>query len=512
MKGDADPNAADRATPRASRKERYRAMILDAAQQLIDELVDEHQILDLERHLSDRKIAKRAGVSPTTVKAHFTDLYQVCAALKARNRQTDRRVHPIVEHYANLHFTRGPDLETRLAAQLQYKPIPLEAALGLVKQAKARKAAVPIRIQAATAVADAYLRKQTPTHLQDCLKWVRNALQLVDESHIDHIRAALEATDIGAQAARRLSRNDDQETRYLLQVQEYQRTESLYARRLHYLSRAAMAAFHDARAAALLEDDVDSEVAAFDVVAAALKQASDGGEPIAADDIVVLISRVCGVQLAYPERARQLDRARNDIMHLLRSADTRHALRTLMAAVDSHPDYDSETSAIEMMLILRFGTVGYLCVGRILEHKYHRAISEAGAHTQTGVSPPEEELASAFGLPRDISHVLAVNPDEFLVAALSYYTRAQSGTRQSGSAGRLRNLAAEDRERLLSEHAAVRDELETSGIPAMDTDTMAGLTAAIDRLVMRGLVAERADRKQFIKLRRHIDPIYEFLA
>lgn len=518
IEGETISSTANSKTTRADRKQQTRSKILDAAKLHLDELIDEGKI-EFSRHASMQKIAALAGVSKTTVYAHFEDIFAVCAALKLRSRQAGRAERPAIEHAGGLHYTRGADPETRLAARLQHKTVPLDDALEIVGLAEKQKANVIIKIQAASAVARAYLRRQTPTEFLKSLDWVEKALALVDDDHIDHIRAALEATEIAAQAALRLSRDDSQEARYLRHVRDYKRIEVQYARRLHYLWRAAMAAFHVARATALLEDDIDSEISAFTDVSAALEFAAKGGEPIDADDIAILVARLCGVQLAYPQRAHELTDARNKLLRLLRPRASRSAIKALITAVDSAPHYDADTTGIDMMQMLQFGTVGNLCVGRMLERKYHQTVSLAEVPPTPAVSDSEpsdrdrdDKLAAAFGLPPNISHVLTVDPDEFLVAALNYYARARSGTRKSGSAGTLREQAVQDRERLLTENSAIRDELEATPIPAMNDDTVAGITAAIDRLVMRGLVAERADIEHFLKIRRHIDPIYQFLS
>lgn len=474
---------------------------------LFDELIDEGK-LDLPRYASMRKIADRADVSPTTATKHFEDIYAVCAALTSRSRQAGRTQRKVIEQLADTHYTRGADPATRLAARLQHKPIYLAKAHEIFSDAEQQKNAI-LKIEAASAVARAYL-EGTSQDLGECLTWVERAFAFVDDDQVEHIRAALEATEIAAQAARRLSRDDTLEVRYLRVVREYKHREERYARRLHYLSRAALAAFHATRATALLEDDIDGEITAFAEVSTALKAATNGGERVDPDDIAEVVSRLCTVQLAYPGRAHELSSARTALMQLLRPSGARSAVNELISAVDSTPEYDSNTSAIAMMKMLRFGAVGYLCVGRILERKYRQTEHGTVPSSEDGLS--DEALGAALGLSPDISHVLAIDPDEFLQAALSYYTRTHTETRKSGSAGKLRDQALEDRERLLSEHDAIREVLEVAAIPAMNDATVAGITAAIDRLVMRGLVAERADRNQVVKIRRHIDPIHQFLS
>ncbi len=494
-------------TPHTDTKE----TILSGAQVLIAEKLRQGEVIL--NHVPLRAVARAAEVSPQTVVNHFTDIAHIGAALVKRDRDAGRDSADPVKALAALHYSRAAkDPQVLVAASLgRPNGHTVEDARELLVRANGQPN-VAYRIRAHTALAAALLAVGTTDTVREAFTLAKAAEELVDDGDFEHIQAAIEATTLGAEASRLLSREDAAESKYLSYVEDFKKAEALYATRLHVQARAAMAHFHADRANALIKGEPDREVEAFAKVADRLEQARKDGEPINPSDLSLLISRICMTQMAYPQHREALREPRRKLL-LMTKSPARSSVLALIRVVDVAPDYSADTTATHLVRLTAFGTVGYLCIARILRAKHAVAAQLAAPDTGSSTDGAQASRhAAAFGISPNISHALEIEPREYLVAALTYYQRVIADTRASGAAGILRAQAAAERAQLLEEYSDEEHTLERASMPAMDDETVAGIAEAIDRLVMAGLVAERANRKQLTEILKVLEPIHSFLS
>lgn len=511
--------AVESSPPRDTRKPDARERFLDNAQLVIERRIDDG-ILSL-GDLSMRKLAGRS-VSPTTAQKYFTDQYDVCAALVTRYRLAGGAPPDVIQQGATVHYNRvAREPEAIIAAGLRLKRKTVKQAEEVLTKARRHGSGLH-RIQAAASLAEAHVAAAERTnaseasidHFEIARQVADEGLSWVDENEIPQVEAAIDCAAIAAHASRMLSRGEHVAAKYLSFVGEYKAKEAGYARRLHLHSRSAVAQFHADRADALIKDDPRRSLSAFLVVAEDLQRAQNEGEWIDPNYLAMLIARLCSEQLAYPKHFGEAHRnARERLASLFprshtRSNATRETSKTLIRVVDSAPDYDIEIRAVDMLRVGIFGAVGHLCIARVLRKMYLKSAepTDSASASDNSREPADPQPQVAFVMAEE----LKVKPQDYLVAALAYYQRAQKAMRTSGSAGILREQA-------LAEHHALSARsgdahTQSTNLPPMSTATIDAIKEAIDQLVMVGMVTERATPRQQLGLQEILEPVYAYIT
>lgn len=470
-------------------------------------------------NLADLTVAFLARpVSRTTANGYFKDPYDVCAALVRRHRlagSADNEIPELIKQGAAVHYRRvSREPEALLEAGLRKPTKSLSEATDLFNQTE-KSPNVLHRIKAATYLAEARIeashREGTPearsSMLQSAWQTAEYGLNLVAEEERDHIEAALECATIAAHAARLLSRDDEVELRYLSYVSEYKTREAEFADRLHLSSRAAVARFHSERADALIKDDEHRSLRAFKSVTDALMKAKADGETIEARYLNMLISRLCAHELAHPnDFDTESDQVRRNLVHLYgKNVAARRTAELLIDVVKSAPSYEIDVSSVDMVRLGTFGAVGHLCTARLLRRLYERALTaaEEDSNTSDAHATDEEDDLRLTGS-------LAVQPREYLVAALDYLQRSRDGMRKSGPSGVLRAAAEHERLDLMRDGADQMSQSELE-LPEMSMETITKLVNVIDQLVMIGLVRRGSGLRQLNKLMLTLSPVYEYV-
>ncbi|WP_328814197.1 hypothetical protein [Rhodococcus sp. NBC_00297] len=468
-------------------------------------------------NLADLTVAHLAKpVSRTTANGYFKDPYDVCAALVRRHRlagSADNEIPELIKQGAAVHYRRvSREPEALLEAGLRRPRKSLGEATNLFNQTE-RSPNVLHRIRAATYLAEARiqasLEEGTPeakrSMLESAWQTAEYGLNLVREDERDHTEAALECATIAAHAARLLSRDDEVELRYLSYVSEYKTREAEFADRLHLFSRAAVARFHSERAGALIKNDAHRSLRAFKSVTDALMKAKADGESIEARYLNMLISRLCAHELAHPDDFdAESNEVRRNLVHLYgKNVAARKTAQLLIDVVKSAPSYEIDVSSVNMVRLGTFGAVGHLCTARLLRRLYERALTAAEEESDTSTAYVTNGEALLTG-------ALAVQPREYLVAALDYLQRSRDGMRKSGPSGVLRAEAEQERLDLMHDGADQMSQSELE-LPEMSMETITKLVKVIDQLVMIGLVRRGSGLRQLNKLMLTLSPVYEYV-
>lgn len=495
--------------PKSKPQPDARGRFLDHAYQLIARRVEAGEVSIAE--LSLRKLAG-AAVSPTSATKYFQDQYDVCAALLSQKKlakvAVPEHIRDVLEAGAQVHYRRlSASAESVLIAKLKIESLTVEQALANYAQARQLKKPVLI-IGASAGLARAYLANND---FESAREAADRGLSGVTEYERDEVEAGIECAALGAHAARILSRTPEKTARNLSFVEEYKSKEADWALRLHLKSRAATARFHALRADSLLKDDPDRSLKSFLVVADNLEKAADEGDLVEHDELALILSRLCSDQLAYASRftdehkdARRrltnlygLTRGtrRGELVETIRGEARKSAL-ALQKVIDSAPDFKIAMRAVDMVRIESFGAVGQLCLARVLRSQYFLAKDES-------VKAPAVSNALVAGV--------EIGAEDYLFASLDYYRRASETLRLSGSSGVLRTAAVREASELTALTGKGLPTGTESWLPPLKSETVDAITDAIDRLVLAGLLAQRAQFTQLGRLREQLAPVYNFI-
>ncbi|MEU4414806.1 hypothetical protein [Nocardia salmonicida] len=474
-------------------------------------------------------LAQQAGIHVQTLRKHFRDWAEVCAALAERCRVTPHMSTPDnVRHWAQEHYNR------EVSPQVVAAPVGTEELRNQFAAATVTDDDTELARSGHALVAKLSSR---PTDLAmhageiiECAKTVRARL---DASSIEEaLGYALNINDIAVQAHRHLAEgpgirgnsasertrliqqiNDDadgdsaerarqmvdralHEPQQLQAIIRIKRWDLQISERLNLRVRALLSKFHISRAEAMIGNLPEDEITSLKEVVAGLHrlQKSERPEHPETVDVVLLVARLAGVSLAYSDLLKdgELDETRAELMRLFHT--TEHDVRQLKRDAQSLFKLvdDKEVEAVDLLRALRFVGPGDYLIARHLADQADMSDEDIEARFGTSLGPP------------DHVRILLLN------RACSCYQRVCMTSRVSGCASRLAGMSSAE---ILIASTKIRNLSGGSELPATPTgeQTIEHLLRNIDELVHRAILGKVMDKRQVGILVNALDPIRTFL-
>ncbi|MBW0273068.1 hypothetical protein ATM97_23575 [Nocardia sp. MH4] len=510
-----------------ARKRNTREKILDAAYALVTNSSEASSTFLTEP--TRAALAKQANIHVSTLRNHFHDWAEVCAALTERCRITPGITPPDnIRHWAQEYYDReGRDKIIAAPIGTEELRNRFVAAAGADDDADLARSGLALVTKLSGKPADLLMHAR---EIIECAKTVRARL---DASSIhEALHCALAINDVAVQAHRHFASgpggsgngaseqarliqqiSDDSdgdsveqtrqmveralhEPQHLQAIIHIKRWDQQISERLGLRVRAVLSKFHVARAEAMIGKLPEDEIASLKEVVVALHRLRKGEPPEHADttDIVMLVARLAGVSLAYPEllKAGELDETRTDLLRLFQTND--HENRQLK--VDAQALFklvDGESvEATALLRALRFQGPGDYLIARYLADQADMSDQDIEDRFGTSLGPP------------DHVRILLLN------RACSCFERVSTTSRVSGCAARLAGMSRAD---TLVARTKIVSLSGNSDLPSTPTgeQTIDHLLRNINDLVHRAVLGNVMDKRQVATLVNALDPIRTFL-
>ncbi|WP_157110163.1 hypothetical protein [Nocardia anaemiae] len=317
----------------------------------------------------------------------------------------------------------------------------------------------------------------------------------------EQTRLILQAGDGGSEGAvERTRRMLDQalyEPQHMQAIIQIKRWDKEISERLGLKVRAVLSQFHIDRAEAMIGRQPEGEIASLQKVVTDLRALQKDDEhpacPTSAD-VVMLVARLAGVSLAYPELLKndELTDTRAELLRLFqmdghKAKQLKRDALSLFKMVDDKP-----VEAIELLRALRFRGPGDYLIARYLANQAEMS---------------DEQIQHRFGQtlgPPDHVRILLLN------RSCSCYDRVRVTSRVSGCAATLAGMA--EAEMLIAQNqiAILSHGAPPPEVPTGD-QTIEHLLRNINDLVHRAVVGKTLDPRQVGRLVNALDPIRTFL-
>ncbi|MFI6313244.1 TetR/AcrR family transcriptional regulator [Nocardia fusca] len=507
-----------------------RQRILDAAQKMVEEAGDASRYFSPPTRTA---IAARAGVHPQTVRKRFQDWSAICAALVERYRVTPGATAPEnVRSWAREHFDREAtgreitvpeeveelrdryaaistgdnDIELTLTAKALVDKLAggtggLAAHAGeIIACARLAQDRLDIFTANGEALEAALVLADTAVQAHRHLAYGSGGRGNAASERTRSLKSA-ETAGAGDATARALRMVDQAlyEPKHLQAIIQVKRWDVEVSARLGRKARVVLAQFHIARGEALIGRRPEDELSSLIKVVAGLRALQQAKPPDHAPiaDVVVLVARLVGVCLAYPDLVEngELDTTRAELLKLFKTEtfeyDTQQLMRdaqSLFKLVDEEP-----VEAPDLLRALRFWGPGDFLIAR---------------HLAAQAEMSDENIEGRFGTtlgPPDHVRILLLN------RAHSCYKRVRDTSRVTGCAAQLAGMAAA--EMVIAEHKITELGERSASLPAKPTgdETIAHLQRNINDLIHRAVLGESLVTRQVAQLISFFEPIRTFL-
>lgn len=507
-----------------------RHRILDAVQTMVEEAAEAGRYF---KPPTRTVISARSGVHSQTIRRHFQDWSAICAALVERYRVTPGVTAPEnVRSWAREHFDReATGRDTAVPAEveeLRHKYAATSTGTNDIELTLAARALVGELAANGGDLAD------HAGEIIACTRTVQERLDLVSAS-TEALEAALVLADTAVQAHRYLAygsggrgnsasertralrggatggagdttaralRMVDQalyEPQHLQAIILIKRWDVSVSTLLGRRARIALAHFHIQRGEALIGRRPEGEIASLVTVVSELRTLQQGkpADLAPTGDVVVLVARLAGVCLAYPDLVEngELGNTRTELLKLFKNKPTDHERQQLVRDAQSLFKLVDEApvEAPDLLRALRFRGPGDFLIAR---------------HLAAQSQMPDERIEARFGKtlgPPDHVRIL------LLTRAHSCYKRVRDTSRVTGCASQLAGMAAA--EMAIAEHRISELSALGTSLPITPTgdETIAHLQRNINDLIHRAVLGESLDPRQVAQLISFLEPIRTFL-
>lgn len=517
-----------------SRVRNSREKILDAAHALVQSAAADGQYL---RQPYRRQLAELANVHDQTVARHFPGSFwgAVCAALCERYRVTPGTVVPDnVRTWAQEHYDR------EASAGIVAAPVGTDELRDRFAAASTVDDDTELSISA-KALVD-ILSTTTPNliahagEITECAKTVRGRVGALSSDAA--VEAALRLNDVAVQAHRHLASGPggsgntaSEQNRLIMQAGDHDHdggelarqmvNQALYeprnlqaiiqikrwdkeiSERRGLRVRAVLSQFHIDRAEAMIGCQPEAEITSLVKVVTDLRTLQRGERSVHPDaaDVAMLVARLAGVCLAYPELLKngELGGTRGELLHLFKT-DEQQSLQIKHEALQLKRDAQSlfkmvdakPVEATELLRVLRFRGPGDFLIARYLADQAEMGDEQIGLRFGRTFGPPD--------------HVRI----HLLSRAQSCYRRVRVTSRVSGCAAALAGMAEAE---MLIAASQISMLSRSVGVPETPTgdQTIDHLLRHINDLVHHAVMGESLTRIQVGRIINALDPIRIFL-